>query len=100
VSPESGPATGEIRAIYLGALVRAQLRLGVLSAMAFLVTVAVAALLIASVESLHSALVFGVPWSWVLQAYGMYPIVVVFAAFYVGAARRNERRFRQLERSG
>ncbi len=97
---DPGAENDEIRAIYLGALVRAQLRLGILCAVSFLAAIASAAVAIAAIPLLQATLVFGVPWAWVLQAYGMYPLVIVFAAVYVAAARRNERRFSQLDRTG
>lgn len=97
---EIGPSTDELGAIYLGTLIRAQLRLGISCAAGFLATITVLAVAIATTAPLHDTLVFGVPWSWALQAYAFYPVVVGFATLYVVAARRNERRFRQLERVG
>ena len=77
---------------------RAQLRLAITLVVAFLLTLAVCSVAIALIPALHVEMVFGVPWSWGLQAYGMYPLVVIFAVIYVRAAGRNERRYRSLER--
>lgn len=97
---EIGPSTDELGVIYLGALIRAQLRLALSCAAGFLAVITVLAMVIATTAPLHDSLVLGVPWSWALQAYAFYPVVVGFAVIYVVAARRNERRFRQLERVG
>lgn len=83
--------------MYLRTLMRAQLRLGVTLAIGFALTLTVASIAVAATPVLHTTTVLGVPWSWALQAYGMYPIVVTFALLYVRAARRNERRYRSLE---
>lgn len=90
-------APGEQQPIYLTTLMRVQLRLAIVCCIAFLVTITSAAIALAAIEPLQTSYVFGVPWSWVLQAYGMYPLVVFFAILYVGAAGRNERRYRQLQ---
>lgn len=75
-------------------LVRAQLRLALVLLAGFAVTMALAATAIAVIPWLHEATVLGVPWSWMLQAYGLYPLVVGFAVAFVAAAGRLERRFR------
>lgn len=87
----------EASALYLRTLIRAQLRLGIALAIGFGATLAIASIVVASTPILHTTSVGGVPWAWVLQAFGMYPIVAVFAVFYVRAAHRNERRYRSLE---
>jgi len=84
-------------AVYLRTLMRAQLRLAITLAATFALTLAAFSVAIAVIPVLHVETVFGVPWSWALQAYGMYPLVVIFAAIYVRAAGRNERRYRSLE---
>ena len=90
-------AIPDASAVYLGTLIRAQLRLAITLAIGFAVTLAAASVAIALTPALHATTIFGVPWSWALQAYGMYPIVVLFALVYVRAARRNEQRYRSLE---
>ena len=84
-------------AVYLGTLIRAQLRLATTLAIGFVLTLAAASIAIAVIPVLQVATIFGVPWSWVLQAYGMYPLVALFALVYVRAAGRNEQRYRSLE---
>jgi membrane protein implicated in regulation of membrane protease activity len=80
-------------------LIRAQLRLGLVVALCFAVTLALAAICLAVVPLFGELTVLDVPVSWVLQAYGMYPLVVVFALIYVRGARRNEQRYRSLEQN-
>lgn len=84
-------------ALYLRTLIRAQLRLAVTLAVAFAITLVGASLAIAGIPFLHEIVLWGVPLSWLLQAYGMYPLVAAFALGYVTAAARNERRYRALE---
>lgn len=92
---DAGPS--EASSLYLRTLIRAQLRLGLTLAGGFAVTLALASVLVAATPILHTATVLGVPWAWVLQAFGMYPIVGGFALLYVRAAQRNEQRYRSLK---
>ena len=94
----SDPGIADASAVYIRTLMRAQLRLAITLVAAFLLTLAVFSVAIALIPALHVEMIFGVPWSWALQAYGMYPLVVIFAVIYVRAAGRNERRYRSLER--
>lgn len=91
---------GEVPTIYLRALIRVQLRLAVACAAGFVLTLAVAAVLIAVIPVLGENSVFGVPWAWALQAYGMYPLIAAFAVLYVTATTRNEKRWRSLVEDG
>jgi hypothetical protein len=93
-------SAGDVEVIYLRTLVRAQLRLGIVCCLGFAVSITVAAILIATMPGLRETNVAGVPWSWVLQAYGMYPLLALFAALYVHAAGRNEKRYRALGEEG
>lgn len=97
IAQDSDGGIPDASAVYLGTLIRAQLRLATTLAIGFAVTLAAASTAIALIPALHMTTIFGVPWSWALQAYGMYPIVVLFALVYVRAARRNEQRYRSLE---
>ncbi|MBG6055562.1 putative solute:sodium symporter small subunit [Salinibacterium sp. CAN_S4] len=97
VGPAVDPGIPDASAVYLGTLIRAQLRLATTLAIGFVMALAAASVAIATIPALQSESVFGVPWSWALQAYGMYPLVVVFALVYVRASRRNEQRYRSLE---
>ena len=97
MGPGVDPGITDASAVYLGTLIRAQLRLAITLATGFVVALAAASIAIAIIPVLQSETVFGVPWSWALQAYGMYPLVVLFALVYVRAARKNEQRYRSLE---
>jgi len=66
-------------------------------AVLFVMTLVAASVTIAMLPMLHTTTMVGVPWSWVLQAYGMYPLVALFAVISVHAAGRNEQRYRSLE---
>ena len=96
--PAEAQATSrDVGAIYLRSLIRAQLRLAVVCCIGFVLTLTSAAVIIATVPTLHESYVFGVPWSWALQAYGMYPLILAFAVIYARGAARNEQRYRLLE---
>jgi hypothetical protein len=94
---DAAGASRDIGAIYLRSLIRAQLRLAVVCCVGFVLSLAGAAMIIATVPALHESYVFGVPWSWALQAYGMYPLILAFAVIYARGAGRNEQRYRSLE---
>ena len=102
-APSEAPvAAGEVGGIYLRTLFRAQLRLAVTMAVfgaLGVLTITGAAVVIAAVPTLNGITAFGVPVSWVVQAYGMYPMFILFAGIYVRAASRNEKRYRLLEQS-
>jgi hypothetical protein len=91
------PGIADASAVYLRTLIRAQLRLAIMLAISFSVTLAAASFAIATIPVLQIATIFGVPWSWALQAYGMYPLVTLFAFVYFRAAGKNEQRYRSLE---
>ncbi|MEZ3161431.1 DUF4212 domain-containing protein [Microbacterium sp. BWT-B31] len=91
-----GTPAQEADAVFARGLRRAQLRLALGSVVGFIVVVAVLALVTALVPELDRATLWGVPLSWLLHAYGFYPVILVFAVLYVRAAGRNERRYRAL----
>lgn len=93
---EPGSSTSGIDTLDLQTLIKTQLRLGIICCLALVVVMSGAAVAISTAPLLHQTHVFGVPWSWVLQAYGMYPLILAFAAVYARIARRNESRYRSL----
>ncbi|WP_028708713.1 hypothetical protein [Propionicicella superfundia] len=93
---DPGGSIAETRDVFVQGLVRAQLRLAFGCAIGCCLTIAVLTVLVATVPFLHSASLFGVPWAWLLQAYGMYPVVALFGFAYIRAAARNEQRYRSL----
>lgn len=91
-----GSPVDEADAVYARALMRSQLRLALGTVAGFVVVVIVLTLTIALIPEIGQVLVWGLPLSWLLQAYAFYPIIVVFAVLYVRTAARNERRYRAL----
>ena len=91
-----GSPVDEADAVYARALRRRQLRLALGTVAGFVVVVIALTLTIALIPEIGQVLVWGLPLSWLLQAYAFYPIIVVFAVLYVRTAVRNERRYRAL----
>lgn len=99
--PDATAATTDIDAVYVRSLIRTQLRLAVGSALAFvtlLVTfgIAVARFAAADGETGVPSTIAGVPLSWLILAFGLYPLMLVVASLYVRAAARNEAGYRSL----
>ena len=91
-----GSPVDEADAVYARALMRSQLRLALGTVAGFVVVVIALTLTIALVPEVGQVVVWGLPLSWLLHAYGFYPLILVFAAVYAVAAARNERRYRAL----
>lgn len=91
-----GSPVDEADAVYARALMRSQLRLALGTVAGFVVVIIALTLTIALVPEIGQIVVWGLPLSWLLQAYAFYPIIVVFAVLYVRTAARNERRYRAL----
>jgi len=93
-------AQSEVGEIYLRTLLRAQLRLGLSILVALGLTIGMLPLVFWLFPSLTSHYVLGMPLSWVVLAFGCYPVLVLLAWRYVRRAERNERAFaRVVERS-
>ncbi len=93
-------AQSELGAIYVGTLLRAQLRLALSTLAALALTIGLLPLLFTLVPSLTTHHVLGMPVSWGILAFGCYPVLVLLAWRYVRRAERNERAFvRVVERS-
>ncbi|MFC8682253.1 heavy metal transporter [Microbacterium ureisolvens] len=91
-----GAPVREAGAVYVGGLVRSQLRLAFGCLLGFLLVAGAFTAAIFVVAHAGDPVVAGVPLSWLLQAYGYYPLILVFAVLYARAAARNERRYRSL----
>lgn len=91
-----GAPVDEADAVYARALMRSQLRLALGTVAGFVLVVVALTLTIALIPEIGQVLVWGLPLSWLLQAYAFYPIILVFAVLYVRTAARNERRYRAL----
>jgi putative solute:sodium symporter small subunit len=105
VRPRRTPASeidaqSEVGEIYVGTLLRAQLRLAASILVALGLTIGLLPVLFMLVPSLTSRHVLGMPLSWGILAFGCYPVLVLLAWRYVRLAERNERAFaRVVERS-
>lgn len=86
----------EADSVFTRGLIRAQGRLAVTFVLVFVVVISGMTLVISRVPALHEIVVWGVPLPWLIQAYGYYPVIVVFAVAYTIAAMRAEQRFRAL----
>lgn len=86
--------------IYVGTLLRAQLRLALTVLLALALTIGLLPLLFTVAPGLNTHRVLGMPVSWGMLAFGCYPVLVFLAWRYVRRAERNERAFaRVVERS-
>jgi putative solute:sodium symporter small subunit len=93
-------AQSEVGEIYLGTLLRAQLRLALSILLVLGLTIGLLPVLFLLVPALTSRHLFGMPLSWGILAFGCYPVLVLLAWRYVRLAERNERAFaRVVERS-
>ena len=93
-------AQSEVGEIYLGTLLRAQLRLAVGTLVVLALTIGLLPVVFLLVPWLTSRHVLGMPLSWGILAFGCYPVLVLLARRYVRLAERNERAFaRVVERS-
>jgi hypothetical protein len=90
-----GP-TSDVEAVYVRSLIRSQLRLAIVCAVAFVAATAVYAIAVALLPALDETFLAGVPVSWLLLGLGVYPLAITVAALYVRTATRNEARYRSL----
>ncbi|WP_448808791.1 heavy metal transporter [Agromyces bauzanensis] len=86
----------EAETVFTRSLMRTQARLALASVLSFVVVVVFFTFVISRIPALHDLSIAGVPLPWLMQAYGFYPIIVVFAVIHTVAAMRTERRFRAL----
>ncbi|MEV1131287.1 heavy metal transporter [Agromyces sp. NPDC049794] len=90
------PPVSEADTLFTRSLMRAQGRLALVFVVSFLLAVVLVTFVISGIPALHDHAIAGVPIPWLIQAYGYYPIIIVFAVAYTVAAMRTERRFRAL----
>ncbi|MEV8041085.1 hypothetical protein [Arthrobacter sp. NPDC080082] len=82
--------------VFVRALIRSQLRLGIVVAAGFLLIMLGFALLLGLVPGLAELRIAGLPFDWVLLGAGIYPVIGLSAWLYVRTAARNEARYRDL----
>lgn len=93
----AGVATGEApAALYIRSLIRSQLRLAIVCALAFVAVLVAVPLVFALVPGLDAASVGVVPVSWIVLGGGLFPVLIAIAALYVRTSTRNEARYRSL----
>jgi hypothetical protein len=86
----------ELGEVYMRSLIRSQLRL---AAGIFLVLVATVGMLPVAFRAypvLLSTHVVGIPLPWLILGFGVYPLLILLAWFYVRRAERNEHAFNDL----
>lgn len=96
ISTQGLSEPSDIDAEYVRSLIRSQLRLAIVCAVGFVLLLAAYALMFTLAPELDTVHLWGVPLSWLLLGFGVYPIVLAFAVIYVRAATRNEARYRSL----
>ena len=82
--------------VYVRSLIRSQLRLAVVCAAGFVVSLGMLWLVLALAPGLDGVIVAGVPVSWLLLAFGGYPAIIAFALIFIVASSRNEAGYRSL----
>ncbi|PPG26340.1 heavy metal transporter [Pseudoclavibacter sp. RFBG4] len=83
----------EVESFYAQELLRSQLRLGLGVLGAFIAVIAAMSLALAALPALNEETLMGYPLAWLIQAFGFYPVICVFAIIYVRAASSNEKRY-------
>jgi putative solute:sodium symporter small subunit len=86
-------AQTDVGEIYVRALLRTQLRQAMGTLLALAGTIGLLPLAFHAFPVLTARQLFGMPLSWVLLAFGCYPVLVLLAWRYVRASERNEAEF-------
>ncbi|MET1018141.1 MAG: hypothetical protein ABWX76_15060 [Leifsonia flava] len=94
-TPAVRPQPSEADRLFVRSLIRSQLRLAVVCALGFVVSLA-AIIVVSALPLLADATWAGVPLPWLVLAFGAYPVVLVIAVLYRRASRRNEGGYRSL----
>ena len=82
--------------MYMGSLLREQLRLALGVLMVLALTVGMLPLLFHLLPGLADVTIAGLPLSWLLLGVGVYPALLLLGWVYVRRAERNERDFAEL----
>ena len=96
--PASGqPRPGERSAasdeVYVRALIRSQLRVALVVASGFFISLLAFSLTLRLIPELGKQTWLGVPIAWLLLGFGVYPMIGLSAWLYVRVASRNESRY-------
>lgn len=82
--------------VYVRSLIRSQLRLAIVCASGFVVSLGMLWAVLAAAPALEAVVIAGAPVSWLLLAFGAYPAILAFAVIFVVASTRNEAGYRSL----
>lgn len=93
-------APSQVAEVYVRSLIRSQLRLALVVASGFLISLAAFAITLRLIPELEVVRWFGVPVAWLLLAFGVYPMIGLSAWLFVRAAARNESRYLALAEEG
>ncbi len=94
--PPTGATGADPAGLYIRSLIRSQLRLGIVCAIAFVVVLTAVPLVFSLVPGLDEATVGAVPVSWIVLGAGLFPVLIAIAALFVRTSSRNEARYRSL----
>ncbi|WP_258060514.1 MULTISPECIES: hypothetical protein [unclassified Arthrobacter] len=86
----------EVGELFIGSLIRSQLRLALVVGGGFMVILLGVPVLLAFLPVVSGLTLFTVPLPWFLLGVGVYPLVIICGALYVRSASRNEQRFLDL----
>jgi putative solute:sodium symporter small subunit len=86
----------EAETVFTRSLMRTQGRLALACILSFVVVVVFVTFVISRIPELQDLSIGGVPLPWLIQAYGFYPIIIIYAVVFAVAAMRTERRFNAL----
>lgn len=89
-------AQSEVGMVYMHSLIRAQLRLGLVTLATLLLTLGLLPWLFARWGAFRHAHLFGLPLPWLILGAGVYPVIGLLAWNYVRRAEHNEARFLDL----
>lgn len=89
-------SVGEAETLFTSTLMRAHGRLALACLASFAMAVVLVAVVMSGLPEVEAIVIAGVPLSWLIHAYGFYPLLVGWAVAYALACGRLERRFRQL----
>lgn len=96
-APRAGRwAVGEAETLFTRTLMRAQGRLAIVCLLSFGVALVLVTVVMSGIPMLDAVMIGGVPLSWLIHAYGFYPLMIIWAVGYTLACQRLEGRFTQL----
>jgi hypothetical protein len=93
-------AQSPVGEIYMRSLMRSQLKLALGVVLMLVASVGSLPLLFERSPSLRRAHLLGVPVPWLLLGFGVYPVLLALAWFYVRRAERNESAFHDMVGGG